>query len=40
MTYKQIRLGLRILTGITLFVVLTPPARTAEPIDIGNRREL
>jgi hypothetical protein len=40
MTCKQIGLGLRILTAITLFVALTLPARADDPIDIGSRREL
>ena len=40
MTRRQICLGLRIVTGITLFAALSPAARPAEPIDIGNRREL
>ena len=36
MTCKQIGLGLRILTVITLFVALTPPARADEPIGIDK----
>ena len=40
MTRKHICLVLRIVTGITMFAALSPRARTAEPIDIGDRREL
>ena len=40
MMCKKVNLGLRIVTGITLFATLSPAARAAEPIDIGDRREL
>ena len=40
MMCKKVSLGLRIVTGITLFATLSPAARAAQPIDIGDRREL
>ena len=40
MMCKKVSLGLRIVTGITLLATLSPAARAAEPIDIGDRREL